>query len=648
MKAAVARSWFSWPNRNRAAAQQPFLQRPGPRAAAHGGWLARLTAAWRRETPARAAVRGVGSSMASRRVNYASSPLLASKTPPWRSRLLVVMAALGCVLLLARAFQVQVWKSDFYVGKGERRYVVSMPLPASRGQILDRNGNVLATSVSVPSVYLAPRQFREANADLPRDKLKALARLLDMPVSELEEHTRSRRGFLWLRRKVDEPIWQQIAALRIKGVGMQREFKRQYPEGETVAQVVGRTSFVDELGQEGVELHFQDQLTGRDGEQRMLRDGLGLAVDEMGESRAPVNGQDVRLSIDSRVQYFVWQNLHDAVQAHGARSGGAVVLDARTGEVLAMANVLGPATRPTLAERQRNRVLTDVFEPGSTMKPFIVAAAMQRRGLRPESTLPNEPLVVAGGLSVRDEHPAPGPRISLASIVARSSNSGTARLAMDMPRAEMHDWLAALGFGQKPRLEFTGVATGVLRRADTWRPIDQATMSYGYGVSASLLQLARAYTVFARDGEISDLSILRQDGPLPATRVMQPQVARQMREMLAGVTREGGTATRAAVEGYSVGGKTGTAQVHVKGAGYDRSRYRAWFVGLAPLSDPRLVVAVMVDDPKAQNVRTGGMVAAPIFARTTQQVLRTLGVPPDLETPSSVRFRGEGAGRESP
>jgi cell division protein FtsI (penicillin-binding protein 3) len=381
----------------------------------------------------------------------------------------------------------------------------------------------------------------------------------------------------------------------------------------------------------------------------VVRSRLGDVVDELAERREPVNGQDVQLSIDSRVQYFTWHNLREAVERHGARSGSAVVLDARTGEILALANVLGNTKRrASLAERQRNLALTDVFEPGSTMKPFIVSWAMQSRHLTPQSTLPNEPLAVPGNLFVRDPHPLRGPRITLAEVVAHSSNAGTARLAMQMDRAEMHALLSSLGFGRRPQIEFPGAVSGRLRKAESWMPIDQATMAYGYGLSTSLLQLARAYTVFARDGELSELSILKQDAALPATRVLAPEIARQMRQMLGGVVREGGTATRAFVEGYTVGGKTGTAQAHVQGQGYDKSHYRAWFVGLAPLSDPRLVVAVMVDEPRLQNVYTGGAVAAPIFSQIVQQSLRTLGVEPDLEVRSRVRVHPEAAAGDAP
>jgi cell division protein FtsI (penicillin-binding protein 3) len=588
---------------------------------------------------------GARSMAASRRNNYASSPLLASKTPAWRSRFLVALMAIGSLVLIGRAVWVQAINAPFYVGKGEQRWGSNMLLPADRGKILDRNGKVLARSVPVASVWIAPKQFLDGRPTA--QQRTELARLLGLPLAELDERASSSQQFVWLRRKVDEPVWEAVRAMRLRGVYHQREYLRRYPEGETVAQVVGRTDS-DDKGLEGIERQFNTVLQGQDGQHRVMRDGRGHVIDELGERREPVNGQDVQLSIDSRLQFFAWNSLNEAVRHHGARSGSAVVLDARTGEILALANVLGPGARErSIADRQRNRALTDVFEPGSTMKPFIVAAAMQTRRLTPETTLPNEPLPVAGGLFVRDEHPLPRPRITLAEVVARSSNAGTARLAMQMERQEMHALLSSLGFGRRPDIEFPGAISGRLRKADSWMPIDQATMSYGYGLSTSLLQLARAYTVFARDGQLSDLSIRRQVQPMAASPVFSPEVARQMRQMLGAVTREGGTATRAYVEGYSVGGKTGTAQTHTEG-GYDKSRRRAWFVGLAPLTDPRLVVAVMVDDPKAQGVYTGGMVAAPIFSQVVQQSLRTLGVEPDLEIRPKVRIKPEAAGPDTP
>ncbi|MBL8329638.1 MAG: penicillin-binding protein 2 [Rubrivivax sp.] len=576
-----------------------------------------------------------------RRLNYATSPLLASKTPPWRSRFVVVMMALGCAVLLGRAAWVQLIDAPFYVAKGESRYAYKMPLIANRGRILDRNGNVLATSVPVPSVWIAPKEFRESGATAAQRT--ALARLLNMPLAELDERSQSRGEFVWLRRKIDEPVWQQIRQLKLKGVYQQREFLRKYYEGETIAQVVGRTNFIEDNGTEGIELRFDRQLQGQNGEHRVVRNRLGQVVDEMAERREPVNGTDVQLSLDSRIQFFTWHAVREAVDVHGALSGSAVVVDARTGELLALANVAGAAalrSKDAMAERQRNRALTDTFEPGSTMKPFVVSWAMESRKLTPLTSLPNEPLPVAGGLFVRDSHPLAKPRITLAEVIQRSSNAGTARLAMQMERKEMHGLMTNLGFGQRPQIDFPGAAAGRLRKPESWMPIDQATMSYGYGLSTSLLQLARAYTVFAHDGQLSELSLLKRDAPMPSVPVISPETARQMRQMLGLVVQEGGTAPKAAVEGYSVGGKTGTAQAHVKG-GYDKSRHRAFFVGLAPLSDPRIVVAVMLDEPRAQGVYYGGAVAAPVFSKVTQQTLRTLGVEQDLEVRARVRVQTE-------
>jgi cell division protein FtsI (penicillin-binding protein 3) len=571
---------------------------------------------------------------ATRAVNYATSPLLASKTPPWRSRLVVVIAAVAFAVLLGRAVYVQIVNTDFYVKQGEARYARKLTLPASRGRILDRSGQVLATSVPVPSVWAIPKDF-EANARQLRD----LARLLNMPVSEIKERTAGDGEFAWLRRQVDEAVWAQVKALNIKGVHQVPEFKRKYPEGEAASHVVGFTS-IEESGQEGIELQFQKMLQGRAGTRGVVRNRLGHVVEDIGDRVDPVNGEDVHLSIDSKVQFFAWQKLRDAVRAHHAQSGSVVVLDARTGEILALANYPGfdPSRRhPKGSPQLRNRALTDVFEPGSTMKPFIVSWALESKKWSPQSVLNTQPFTVTG-IPIRDDHPKP--QMTLAEVIQKSSNVGTVKLAMQMERREMHELLSQVGFGQRPQIDFPGAVTGRLRPWKSWQPIDQATMSYGYGVSTSLLQLARAYTVFARDGEVAPLSIRKLDAPQPGVRVYSPQTVQQMRQMLSLVTTEGGTAQRAYVEGYSVGGKTGTARKHLEGkGGYSENRYRAWFVGLAPMSEPRIVVAVLIDEPTANNVFYGGLVAAPVFSEVVQHTLRTLGVEPDIDVRPRMRMK---------
>jgi cell division protein FtsI (penicillin-binding protein 3) len=581
-----------------------------------------------------------------RSVNYATSPLLASKTPPWRSRFVVVLIALAFLLLIGRAVYVQIIGTDFYLSEGDKRYARTLKLPASRGRILDRNGLVLATSVAAPSIWAIPKDFQ---ADTTQRK--ALARLLDMTPAELGERTEGDTEFAWLRRQVDEPVWEQVKALGVKGVHQVREYKRKYPEGEAAAHVVGFTN-IEENGQEGIELAFQKDLQGRSGSRGVIKDRLGRVVEDTGERLDPVNGRDITLSIDSKVQFFAWQRVRDAVKEHNAAAGSVVVLDVRTGEVLALANYpsFDPAKRyPKGSPQLRNRALTDTFEPGSTMKPFIAAWALETGRVTPETRIDTAPgSITITGSTIKDAHPHGV--LSVAEVIQKSSNVGTVKMAMQMDRREMWELYSQAGFGQKPQLEYPGAVTGRLRPYKTWRPIEQATMSYGYGLSTSLLQLARAYTLFARDGELMPVSMLKHepaaDGEAPAVaglHVLSPKTALQIRQMLQLAAGPGGTAPKAQAIGYSVGGKTGTARKQI-GKEYASNKYRAWFVGIAPVSDPRIVVAVMVDEP-SKGVFFGGEVAAPVFAQVVQQTLRTMSVAPDIEVKPQIVVK-PGAGEQ--
>jgi cell division protein FtsI (penicillin-binding protein 3) len=392
--------------------------------------------------------------------------------------------------------------------------------------------------------------------------------------------------------------------------------------------VVGFTGIEGE-GLDGIEYEFRHELQGRDGSRGVVRDRLNQVVEDIGERVDPVNGQDIVLSIDSKVQFFAWQKVRDAVRAHNAQAGSVVVLDAKSGEVLALANYpsFDPARRyPKGSPLLRNRALTDIFEPGSTMKPFIAAWAMETKRVLPQTVLNTTPFQITGH-TIRDDHPHP--QLTVSEVIQKSSNVGTVKMAMQMDRKEMWELLSQVGFGQRPQLDFPGAITGRLRPWKTWRPVEQATMAYGYGVSTSLFQLARAYTVFARDGEVVPMSIRKQDTPPAGLRVFSPRTAQEMRKMLNLVTLPGGTAPKAYAIGYSVGGKTGTAR-KIVGKEYASNKFRAWFVGLAPISDPRIVVAVMVDEP-SKGVFYGGEVAAPVFSEVVQHTLRTLGVAPDIE-----------------
>jgi len=561
----------------------------------------------------------------SRSVQLSSSPLLASKTPVWRSKLIVAAIALGFTGLIARAAYVQVFANDFFLRQGEVRFARTLTLPANRGRVLDRNGMLLASSVPAPSIWANPE-------DIERDpaKLRELARLLDMSPAELDKKLKDdEKTFVWLRRQLDEPVVKQILALGIKGVYDIKEYKRLYPEGEAAAHIVGFTN-VEDQGQEGVELVFQKQLSGKPGSRRVIKDRLGRVVEDVGETVPPVDGEDLQLSIDSKVQFFAYQKLREAVLEHKAKAGSVVVLDAQSGEVLALANYpsYSPDKRVNLSgEQLRNRALTDTFEPGSTMKPFAVALALEKGLVKPETPIQTAPgRITITGSTITDAHPHGV--LSVNEVIQKSSNVGTVKLAMQMQPREMWEMFAQVGFGQKPQLPFPGVVSGRLRPYKTWRPIEQATMSYGYGISGSLFQVARAYTVFARDGEVVPATLMKAEQQVTGVRVISADNAKAMRKMLQMAAGPGGTAQKAQTMGYSVGGKTGTAHKQ-EGKGYAGKKYRGFFVGMAPIEAPRVVVAVMIDEP-SNGRYYGGDVAAPVFSQTVQQTLRLMGVQPDM------------------
>lgn len=569
--------------------------------------------------------------MSGRVVAYSSSPLLASRTPVWRSKLIVAGIAFAFLGLAGRAAWVQVFGNDFYRKQGEVRFARTLELPANRGRIVDRNGLLLATSVPVPSIWAIPE-------DVERDKVKLaqLARLLQMPLTELLAKLENEdKSFVWIKRQVDEAVARQIAALDIKGIYQRKEYRRQYPEGEAAAHVVGFTN-VEDHGQEGVELAFDKDLAGRPGSRRVIKDRLGRIVEDVREQVPPVDGRDLQLSVDSKVQFFAYQKLRDAVLENKAKAGSVVVLDVQTGEVLALANYpsYAPANRQNLTGAQlRNRALTDTFEPGSTMKPFIAALALEKGLVKPTTPIQTAPgRITIGGSTIGDAHPHGV--LTVAEVIQKSSNVGTVKMAMQLQPRDMWEMYSQVGLGQRPQLPFPGTVSGKLRAYKTWRPIEQATMSYGYGLSTSLFQLARAYTVFARDGELVPVTLMKTTTPAAGVRVLQPETAQAVRQMLHMATQNGGTAPKAQTMGYSVGGKTGTAHKQ-EGKGYADRKYRGFFVGVAPAETPRIVVAVMIDEPSGGRY-FGGDVAAPVFSATVQQTLRMLGVQPDMNVKPQI------------
>jgi cell division protein FtsI (penicillin-binding protein 3) len=561
----------------------------------------------------------------SRSIPYTSSPLLASRTPVWRSKLVVAAVATGFVALAARAVYIQVVANAFYQRQGEVRFARTLPLPANRGRILDRNGLILASSIPSPSIWAIPE-------DVDRDpgQLKKLAVLLEMPPAELDRKLANEdKTFVWLRRQVDDAVAKQITALGIKGIYQRKEYKREYPEGEAAAHVVGFTN-VEDIGQEGVELTFEKELAGRAGSRRVIKDRLGQVVEAVGEEIPPVDGRDLQLSIDSKVQFFAYQKLRDAVIKNKAKAGSVVVLDSVTGEVLALANYPSyvPDKRRNLSgEQLRNRALTDTFEPGSTMKPITIGMALEAGRITPQTLIDTAPgRFNIGGFTISDTHNYG--TLTVEGVIQKSSNVGALKIAQKMTPQEMWNTYTSLGYGQKPRIQFPGAVTGRLRPWKTWRPVEQATMAYGYGLSASLFQMAHSYTSFAHDGEIIPVTMLKSDVPAVGTRIFSVQTARSVRKMLQMAASPGGTGPLAQTLGYSVGGKSGTAHKQV-GKGYASNKYRAWFTGMAPIDKPRVIVCVMVDEP-SNGEHFGGAVAAPVFSEVVQQTLRIMGVQPDM------------------
>lgn len=567
----------------------------------------------------------------SRSVLYSSSPLLASKTPVWRSKFIVAGIALAFVGLAGRAAYIQIFGNEFFQRQGEVRFARTLELPANRGRILDRNGLILASSVPAPSIWAIPEDVEASKAQLAE-----LARLLEMPLADLNKKLGEEdKTFVWIKRQVDEPIAQKIHAMGIKGIYQRKEYKRQYPEGETVAHVVGFTN-VEDRGQEGIELTFNKDLAGKAGSRRVIKDRLGRVVEDVGEQVHPVEGKDIQLSIDSKVQFFAYQKLRDAVIARKARAGSVVVLDSTTGEVLALANYPSyvPDRRKNLTgEQLRNRALTDTFEPGSTMKPITVAMALEAGRIKPQTVIETGPgRYNIGGFTISDTHNYG--TLTVEGVIQKSSNVGALKIAQKMSPQEMWDTFTALGYGQKPQIQFPGAVTGRVRPWKTWRPVEQATMAYGYGLSASLFQMAHSYTAFAHDGQIIPVTMLKSDEPAVGVRVFSPENAHAVRRMLQMAAAPGGTGPLAQTVGYSVGGKSGTAHKQV-GKGYATNKYRAWFTGMAPIEAPRIIVGVMIDEPSDGNY-FGGVAAAPVFSEVVQQTLRMMGVQPDMSVKPQI------------
>ena len=553
----------------------------------------------------------------------AAAPALV-RLPVWRARFVMAGLVAAFLVLAARSLYLQAMQTQFLQEKGEARYSRVLEVPGTRGRILDRNGEALAISTPVQSVWAIPGDV-QASAG----QLKKLGALLGLEARELRRKLEDpSRDFVYLKRQIAPETADKVAQLGLEGIYQHREYRRYYPGGEVTAHVVGFTG-VDEAGQEGVELAFEQTLGGTPGSRRVIKDRRGRVVEDVESIRAAQDGRDLQLSIDGKIQSLGYAALKDAVAAHKAKAGALVAIDVRTGEVLALANVpsFNPNDRARLSGAQlRNRAVTDVFEPGSTLKPFTVALALESGRVSPSTPV----YIGNGGLRIANytiQDPHAETVLSVAQVIQKSSNEGAARIALALRREDLWSLFDRAGFGAAPQIGFPGEATGRLRPAETWRPIEQATMAYGHGISVSLMQLARAYTIFARDGELVPATLLKSDAPAAGTRVLSAQTARQVRAMLELAVQPGGTGPRARIMGWRVAGKTGTAHKQENG-GYAQDKYIASFVGLAPASRPRLVIAVMIDEP-ANGQHFGGVVAAPVFAEVARSALRALGVPYD-------------------
>jgi cell division protein FtsI (penicillin-binding protein 3) len=543
---------------------------------------------------------------------------------------LLTVMLLAMVVLIGRAVHLQVLDRQFLKRQGDLRHVGILPVPAHRGRIFDRNGELLAISTPVKSIWVNPKEFREAQ--VPAGKLKVLAELLGLSSKALEKHIggSENRSFAYLKRRINPELADQVLALGIPGIYAEREYRRYYPTGEVAAHLVGFTN-IDDKGQEAMELAYDDWLKGVEGAKRIRRDGKRRVIEDLESIRPPVPGRDLALSIDQRLQYLAYRELKKAVLQHQARSGSLALLDAQTGEVLAIVNQpsYNPNSRTQVkGSASRNRAITDVYEPGSTMKPFVVALGLELGLYRPDTVIDTAPGTMRVGRNVVKDIHNYGV-LDVAHVLQKSSNVGVTKIALNLPSKKLWAFYNNLGFGQPLETGFPGEANGRLSDYQGWSPFEQATLSFGYGVSASTLQLARAYLSLANDGVMPMVSLVRRDKTPESHRIMSGRTAVSVRTMLEQVVTREGTALKAAIPGFRVAGKTGTVKKSGVG-GYSSSLYMSVFAGMAPASKPRLVMVVMIDEPSAGEYY-GGAVAAPVFSRVMEGALRLLNIAPDRE-----------------
>ncbi|MGX8883905.1 peptidoglycan D,D-transpeptidase FtsI family protein [Methylovorus sp. SPW-M1] len=552
------------------------------------------------------------------------------KLPAWRRRVLLIVVMAGFAALLGRSIYLQSMHKSFLQKEGDARYSRSMKLPAHRGMITDRFGEPLAISTPVESIWASPPDVQATPQQISK-----MATLLKMKPAELNKKLANNpREFVYIKRRIPPELAKQVMQIGVPGVFMQREYRRYYPAGEVMAHLVGFTG-IDENGQEGFELRYQDWLSGKSGSRRVIKDRQGHIVEDLEAVKVPQDGHDLVLSIDRKIQYLAYRELAHAVEQFKAKAGAAIVLDARTGEVLAMANLptYNPNNPVNMAGRSRNRAIVDTFEPGSTLKPFTAAAALESGHFTPDTHIQTAPGILRiGPATIHDAHPQG--MLTVAQVIQKSSNVGSAKMALTLEPQYLWGIYNHMGFGSPTHIGFPGEASGRLRNYKNWRPIEQATMSFGHGISLTLLQLARAYTVFANDGELKPVSLLKLKEAPVGQQVFSAKTALAVRDMLELVVQPGGTAPRAQIAGYRVAGKTGTAHKLGPG-GYLADKYVSSFVGLAPASNPRLIIAVMVDEPSSGQYY-GGTVAAPVFSAIMAGALRMLAVPQDAPNDNIV------------
>lgn len=561
--------------------------------------------------------------------------------PQWRFRLTATLLVGLSVLLVWRVLSLQVLDTDrgyeFLQVQGDARTVRTEHIPAYRGVISDRNGEPLAVSTPVASVWINPLRIIEH-----RDRWKELAKAAGVSYRELEKKVNDHRSrqFVYLQRHMAPADAERVLALKIPGVNVQREYKRYYPAGEVAAHVVGFTD-IDDRGQEGIELAFNDWLKGQDGSKRVLKDLHGNVFRDIGQERPASPGKDLVLSIDIRLQHLVYRELKAAMKRYSAKAGSVVMLDSHTGEILAMANQpsFNPNNRSDMRPgSMRNRAITDVFEPGSTVKPLTVVAALESGRYHPHTMIDTSPgYIRVGSKTLLD--PVNYGAIDVTRVLTKSSQVGTSKIALDLDEHDVRDVFRRFGLGASTGTGFPGESAGILPSRSHWRDIERVNFAFGYGLAVTPLQLAQAYAVFANRGILKPAVLLRKTEDSDGERVVREKVASQVAHMLETVTQEGGTATRAEMTIYSAAGKTGTVHKVGESGGYADNRYMAVFAGMAPAENPRLVTVVVIDEPELKKYH-GGEAAAPVFARVVSHALRILNVVPDKGMPEGQVVAG--------